>query len=62
MTLIKSYSFSKSLALKLFINTFLMFAFFYRQRRDLTSFYDLLQTFLTFTGGFVGYKQQFSYI
>jgi hypothetical protein len=63
MTLIKSYSFSKSLALKLFISTSLTFAFFFADKNTTLLFlYSLLQTFLTFVGGFAGYKQQFFYI
>jgi hypothetical protein len=63
MTLIKGYFFSKSLALKLFIKTFLTFAFFFTNKNTiLLLFCGFLQTFLTFAKGFIGYKQQFSYI
>jgi hypothetical protein len=63
VTLIKGYSFSKSLALELFVKTFLTSAFFFINKNvTLLLFYSLLQTFLTFLKGFTGYKQQFSYI
>jgi hypothetical protein len=61
--LIKGYFFLKSLALELFVNIFLTFAFFFTDKdATLLLFCGLLQTFLTFAGGFAGYKRQFSYI
>jgi hypothetical protein len=63
VTLIKGYSFPESLALELFVNTFLTSAFFFADKNvTLLLFCGLLQTFLTFAGGLVGYKRQFSYI
>jgi hypothetical protein len=57
-TLIKGYSFPKSLALKLFVNTFLTFAFFFADKdATLLLFCGLLQTSLTFAGAFAGRKR-----
>jgi hypothetical protein len=62
-TLIKGYSFSESLALELFINTFLTSAFFFINKDvTLLLFYGFLRTSSTSAGGFAGCKQQFSYI
>jgi hypothetical protein len=63
MTLIKGYSFSESLALKLSVNTFLTSAFFFADKdATLLLFCGLLQTSSTFAGGFIGCKRQFSCI
>jgi hypothetical protein len=62
-TLIKGYSFPKSLALESFVNTSLTSAFFFADKdTTLLLFCGFLRTFSTSAGGFAGYKQQFSYI